>query len=224
MITLGRDASEERTARSVVRVAVSARRTIASRRLSGWRSALRAWSSSASRDFSMDEAAPFAVGARSGDPESLGECQTAVTSKGGRKNVPCRSLFCILDALGPCEAPPLRERTGTWFRTCKSPSLPSYGRVPFCRDPTSCCSHLDRYRSGWSSGRRWRPGKLARCCSQWYRRMCPCIGFGVAWQSTARRRDRLARSSLVDRTGWQIGKERVHQDTFQVEGIARGCW
>jgi len=71
LITLGRNACEKRAARSVVGVAVSAWRTITSGRLIRGGSTLRAWSSPTSRDFGMDEAAPFAVGARSGDPESL---------------------------------------------------------------------------------------------------------------------------------------------------------
>jgi len=62
LIALGGDASEERAAGSFVGVTVSARRTITSRRLSRRGSTLRAWSS-ASRDFGVDEAAPFAVGA-----------------------------------------------------------------------------------------------------------------------------------------------------------------
>jgi len=72
LIALGGDASEERTSGSFVGVTVGARRTIASRRLSRRGSTLRAWPS-ASRDFGVDEAAPFAVGARSRHPESLGE-------------------------------------------------------------------------------------------------------------------------------------------------------
>lgn len=74
LVALGGDASEERASGSVVGIAVSARRSIASCRLSRRGSALRAWSSSPSRDFGMDEAAPFTIGARSGDPEGLGEC------------------------------------------------------------------------------------------------------------------------------------------------------
>ena len=73
LIAFSGDASEERASRSVVGVAVGARRTIASGRLGRRGSTLRSWSSSASRDLSVDEAAPFAVGARSGDPEGLHE-------------------------------------------------------------------------------------------------------------------------------------------------------
>lgn len=71
LIALGGDASEERASRSIVGVAVSARRTVASGRLGRRGSALGARSSTI-RDFGVDEAAPFAIGARSGDPEGLG--------------------------------------------------------------------------------------------------------------------------------------------------------
>ena len=76
-IALCGDASKERTARSIIGVAVSARRTIASSGLRRRGSALRTWSST-SRNFGMDETAPFAVGAGSGDPESLEEDQVTV--------------------------------------------------------------------------------------------------------------------------------------------------
>jgi len=71
LVALGGDTSEERASRSVVGVTVSTRRTIASGRLGRRGGTLRAWSSTI-RDFGMDEAAPFAIGARSGNPEGLG--------------------------------------------------------------------------------------------------------------------------------------------------------
>ena len=71
LVALGGDASEERASRSVVGVAVSARRSIASGRLGRRGSALGPWSSTIG-DFSVDKATPFAIGARSGDPEGLG--------------------------------------------------------------------------------------------------------------------------------------------------------
>lgn len=70
LIAFCRDTGEERAPRSVIGVAVSARRAVPTGRLSGRRSALRA-GPSASRNFGMNEAAPFAVGTRSGDPEGL---------------------------------------------------------------------------------------------------------------------------------------------------------
>jgi hypothetical protein len=77
LIALGGDASKERTSGSVIGIAISARGTVAPSRLNrrGGTIALP----STSRDFGMDEAAPFTVRARSGNPESLRGHQVAVT-------------------------------------------------------------------------------------------------------------------------------------------------
>lgn len=80
LIALGGDASEKRATRSVVGVTISTRRAIASGRLSRWGGALGTGPSSASRDFGMDEATPFAVGARSGNPKSLRGGQKTTTN------------------------------------------------------------------------------------------------------------------------------------------------
>ena len=81
LIALSGDASEERASGGVVGIAVRTRRSATSGRLSRRGGTLRTGSSSTSGDFGMDEATPFAVGARSGDPESLGEDWTTATNE-----------------------------------------------------------------------------------------------------------------------------------------------
>jgi hypothetical protein len=176
-------------------------------RLSRRGSTLGACSSASGRDFGMDEAAPFAVGARSGDPESLGECQGAVTiSRQGSYTYPADLCFVfgvpwdlpklLLSvgelALGPVPATSLLFPATAEFRLVET-------QLPVVRAWTVTT------RVG--SERRWRPGKSFHCCSREHQYvpvywLWSCLAINCAGSEII-----LCVSIWLDRTGWQTSRE-----------------